>query len=78
MRTGRTTGLHLADSELEALCLLTCPHCSAAAPISRNPASGEFTHVANVSTYRGGVEIAKTISNTICWANGLRREFENG
>lgn len=74
--TGKTTGVDLSTEALDALARVNCPHCRAGLALERNGATRELTHRAGVDTHRGGFKVT-TMQITLCWSDGLRREFED-
>jgi len=75
MLRGKTTGIELPDVSVEALAQITCPHCRAGNPLEINGATREYTHRAAIDTWRSGLKVT-SMQITLCWADGLRREFE--
>jgi hypothetical protein len=64
--------MQFTKEEVEELSAKTCPHCAAGIAARLRDDTKEWTHD-QVSTQRGVVR-----GHTICWANGLRKEYGNG
>lgn len=55
--------------DFDTLCRLVCPLCSQGADLRYRPETIEYVH-----------DVATKIqfSHSICWANGLRKKYNNG
>lgn len=64
--------MQFTKEQIEELAQSTCPHCKAGSPARFRSDTKEWVHD-QVKT-----EFGVMPGHSICWASGLRNEFDNG
>lgn len=56
-------------ADFDELCKMICPHCREGRGMRFRADSGEWVH---------DVKTVHTFAHSICWANGLRKKYQDG